>query len=205
MNFEPYKNLNIIITGVGGQGNVTLARLIGESVINENKYITIGETFGASQRGGSVMSHLRIGNSKIYSPAIPLKKADLIIGLEPVETLRVLITYGNKNIITVSNKKPLIPSNALSGEIKYPDVSVLEKKIKSLSKKALMDNFTQMGINQGHHLLSNSIIAGVVSGLKIIKGFNQKSFTQTINKYYSGITLEKNIAAFLKGVKMAGI
>lgn len=198
-------NKNIIITGVGGQGNVTLARLIGESVINDNKYITIGETFGASQRGGSVMSHLRIGNSKIYSPVIPLKKADLIIGLEPVETLRVLITYGNKDTISVSNSKPIIPSNVLSGEVQYPQKETLHQKINYLSKVAIVENFTELGIKYGHHLLSNSIISGVVSGLKIIKGFDQNNFTNTIKKYYSGKTLEKNIAAFLKGVKMTEI
>ena len=202
-NFD--ENLNIIITGVGGQGNVTLARLIGESVIKENKYITIGETFGASQRGGSVMSHLRLGNSKIYSPVIPLKKADLIIGLEPVETLRVLISYGNQSIIAISNKRPIIPANVLTGEIQYPLIENIEEKINNLSKKAVIENFTEMGIKKGHHLLSNSIISGVVSGLKIIRGFNEKNFTDTIKKYYFGKTLEKNIAAFLKGVKMAEI
>ncbi|MCB9480969.1 MAG: 2-oxoacid:acceptor oxidoreductase family protein [Desulfobacteraceae bacterium] len=205
MNNSSNTNQNIIITGVGGQGNVTLARLIGESVINDNKYITIGETFGASQRGGSVMSHLRIGNSKIYSPVIPLKKADLIIGLEPVETLRVLISYGNPEIITVSNKKPIIPANVLSGEAEYPLIENLEEKINYLSKKTIIENFTEIGIKDGHHLLSNSIISGVVSGLKIISGFNEKNFTATISKYYFGKTLEKNIAAFLKGFKMAEI
>jgi len=205
MNSKADISLNIIITGVGGQGNVTLARLIGESVIKENKFITIGETFGASQRGGSVMSHLRISSSNIYSPVIPLKKADLIIGLEPVETLRVLIMYGNKNVITLSNNKSVIPANVLSGEIDYPQILTLEEKIKTLSKKAVIENFTEMGIKEGHHLLSNAIISGVLAGLKIIKGFDQKNFYETIKKYYSGKTLEKNIAAFLKGVKMAEI
>jgi indolepyruvate ferredoxin oxidoreductase beta subunit len=205
MNPEAEKNLNIIITGVGGQGNVTLARLIGESVVKEYKYITIGETFGASQRGGSVMSHLRIGGSKIYSPVIPLKKADLVIGLEPVETLRVLIMYGNRNIVAVSNKKSVIPANVLSGETDYPETEILEEKIRALSKKTVLENFTEMGIREGHHLLSNAIISGVLSGLKIIKGFDQKNFYETIKQYYSGKTLEKNIAAFLKGVKMAEI
>ncbi|MDY0132904.1 MAG: 2-oxoacid:acceptor oxidoreductase family protein [Desulforegulaceae bacterium] len=203
MSSKPEKSLNIVITGVGGQGNVTLSRLIGESVIKENKYITIGETFGASQRGGSVMSHLRIGSSKIYSPVIPLKKADIIIGLEPVETLRVLLIYGNKNITTISNSKPLVFANALSGEINYPETSVLKEKINLLSKKTIFDNFTEMGIKEGHHLLSNSIISGVLSGFKIIRGFNQQSFTNTIKKYYSEKTLDKNIEAFLKGVKIA--
>ena len=66
---------NIIITGVGGQGNVLASRLVGDMLSRQGFDVTIGETFGASQRGGSVMSHLRISKNGACSPQIPLGKA----------------------------------------------------------------------------------------------------------------------------------
>jgi len=77
---DPY---NLIITGVGGQGNVMASRVLGNMMVKGGFHVTIGETFGASQRGGSVMSHLRISKEGSWSPQIPRGQADFIIALEP--------------------------------------------------------------------------------------------------------------------------
>jgi len=81
---------NLIITGVGGQGNVLISQLIGQSLVSKGYFVTIGETYGMAQRGGSVMSHIRIARGKQLSPLIPRAKGDFIVALEPVEALRVL-------------------------------------------------------------------------------------------------------------------
>ena len=81
---------NLIITGVGGQGNVLSSQLLGQALVGKGYFVTIGETYGASQRGGSVMSHIRLSTLKQLSPLIPRGKADVVLGLEPVEALRVL-------------------------------------------------------------------------------------------------------------------
>ena len=70
----PYDPYNVIITGVGGQGNVMASRVVGNMLSRKNLNVTIGETFGASQRGGSVMSHLRISAASHWSPQIPKGK-----------------------------------------------------------------------------------------------------------------------------------
>jgi len=62
---------NLIITGVGGQGNVLASRVVGNMLMGQGLYVTIGETFGASQRGGSVMSHLRVSADSNFSPRFP--------------------------------------------------------------------------------------------------------------------------------------
>ena len=67
----PYDPYNVIITGVGGQGNVMASRVVGIMLSRQGLQVTIGETFGASQRGGSVMSHLRISTGSSWSPQIP--------------------------------------------------------------------------------------------------------------------------------------
>jgi len=89
---DPY---NVIVAGVGGQGNVVGSQLIGAMLVDMGYRVTIGETYGASQRGGSVMSHLRISKARQYGPLIPPRSADLVIALEPSEAARVLGRYGN--------------------------------------------------------------------------------------------------------------
>ena len=70
---------NIIITGVGGQGNVMASRVLAGMLVNAGYVVTIGETFGMSQRGGSVMSHLRVSSTSVLSPQIPQGRADILL------------------------------------------------------------------------------------------------------------------------------
>jgi len=92
LKHDPY---NLIITGVGGQGNVLSSRMLGTMLTAKGFYVTIGETFGASQRGGSVMSHIRVSQRSAWSPQIPSGRAHLVMALEPSEAFRVLGVYGN--------------------------------------------------------------------------------------------------------------
>jgi indolepyruvate ferredoxin oxidoreductase beta subunit len=103
---DPY---NLIITGVGGQGNVLASRMVGDMLSQLGFYVTIGETFGASQRGGSVMSHLRISAASTFSPQIPRGRAHMIVALEPTEAIRVLRDYGNPEVGVLCNTRPSSP------------------------------------------------------------------------------------------------
>ena len=98
--------LNIIITGVGGQGNVLLSQLVGRVLVRAGFHVTIGETYGASQRGGAVMSHLRVSRKMQYGPLIGEGHADVIVGLEPLETLRVIAQYGNPGVAVSPTRGP---------------------------------------------------------------------------------------------------
>ena len=101
---DPY---NVIITGVGGQGNVMASRILGNMLSRKGLSVTIGETFGASQRGGSVMSHLRVSKESSWSPQIPRGQCHLVISLEPTEAMRVLATYGNPGIKVLCNTRSI--------------------------------------------------------------------------------------------------
>jgi indolepyruvate ferredoxin oxidoreductase beta subunit len=81
--------VNCLITGVGGQGTVLMARIIGSAAINKGFSVLGAETIGMAQRGGSVVSHIRLGDG-VYSPLIPPGRADVIIAFEPAEAVRVL-------------------------------------------------------------------------------------------------------------------
>src|SRR5512147_3173196 len=95
--------LNIILAGVGGQGNVMASRVLANMLSLRGFRITIGETFGMSQRGGSVMSHSRVSGTSSWSPQIPRGKADIVVALEPIEAVRVMRVYGNPEVKAVLN------------------------------------------------------------------------------------------------------
>ena len=98
---------DIILSGVGGQGILSIATVIGSAAIKEGLYIKQAEVHGMSQRGGDVQSNLRISSDPIASDLIPLGKADIIISLEPMEALRYL-PYLNKNGWLITNTVPFV-------------------------------------------------------------------------------------------------
>ncbi len=123
---------DIILSGVGGQGILSIAAAIGEAALEEGLYMKQAEVHGMSQRGGDVQSNLRLSDSPIASDLIPLGHADLIISLEPMEALRYL-PYLNKDGWIVTNSKPFIniPN--------YPEMEALEKELDKLPHKVVFD------------------------------------------------------------------
>ncbi|NJE05282.1 indolepyruvate oxidoreductase subunit beta [Thermococcus sp. M36] len=109
---------NLIITGVGGQGGLTLSRIVGNAAMHEGYNVRIGETLGMSQRYGSVLSYLRFGEG-VYSPLIEEGEADLMLALEPAEALRNARFLG-KNSYAVVNAYPIHTATTLVGKEKYP-------------------------------------------------------------------------------------
>jgi len=164
-----YKDpVNLIVSGVGGQGNVMVSLVLGNALVAEGYFITIGETYGASQRGGSVMSHVKISTEKQFSPLIAEGRADIIVGMEPVETLRMLKQFGNLNVITIVNPRPIHAVDLIgSGVGGYPDVQKLLEQIKDLSAKTYVVHATDEAQKMGNPMLANMILIGALlkSGL----------------------------------------
>jgi len=109
---------NIILCGVGGQGTVLASKLAAAAAMNKGFGVKTAETIGMAQRGGSVFSHLRIGDD-IASPLIAKGQADLIIGFEPAETVRML-PYLKKGGSAVVSSRPIMPVSASIGASVYP-------------------------------------------------------------------------------------
>ena len=123
---------DIILSGVGGQGILSIATIIGKAALKEGLYIKQAEVHGMSQRGGDVQSNLRISNQPIASDLIPIGKCDLIISLEPMEGLRYL-PYLNPDGWLVTNAIPFIniPN--------YPEQEKLKAEIDKLPHKIILD------------------------------------------------------------------
>ena len=117
-------NKNIILCGVGGQGTILASRLIASAAMAADIPIKTAETIGMAQRGGSVMSHLRLGEGT-GAPLIAKGEADLIIGFEPGETVRMM-PYLKKGGAAVVSKRPVMPVSAMIGQSSYDAEAMLQ-------------------------------------------------------------------------------
>jgi len=197
---DPY---NIIITGVGGQGNVLGSRVLSNMLVRKGYYATIGETFGASQRGGSVMSHIRVSAKSTWSPQIPRGRADLIIALEPVEAIRVLMIYGNKKVMVLVNTRPIYPVGVIAGELEYPPLKDIKASVKELSSTALFIDATDEAIKLGNSILANIIMIGAATRMFEFP-IDREDFNQVILRSLPESKLDVNLKAFDMGVGMVG-
>lgn len=123
---------DIILSGVGGQGILSIAAVIGEAALKEGLYMKQAEVHGMSQRGGDVQSNLRLSDQPIASDLIPKGHADLIISLEPMESLRYL-PYLKEDGWLVTNSQPFvnIPD--------YPDMEKVNEELDKLPHKVILD------------------------------------------------------------------
>lgn len=192
---DPY---NMIITGVGGQGNVLASRVLGNMLMGNGLHITIGETFGASQRGGSVMSHLRVSAQADLSPQIPSGQAHLIISLEPTEALRVLQKYGNPQTYVLCNMRPIHAIGVISGEDKYPETGELKKWIDELSKAAWFLNATEAAMAMGNPIFGNIMLVGALAATGVLP-LNRDVFETTIARMVPPDKVAQNLTAFDTG------
>lgn len=129
---------NIILCGVGGQGTVLASKLAAAAAMNRGFGVKTAETIGMAQRGGSVFSHLRIGDD-IASPLIAKGQADLIIGFEPAETVRML-PYLKKGGSAVVSSRPIMPVSASIGASVYPLGEIMDYLKSSVENLTIVDS-----------------------------------------------------------------
>jgi len=153
---------DIILAGVGGQGILSIAAIIGSAAIESGMFLKQAEVHGMSQRGGDVQSNLRISDDEIASDLIPEGKADMIISVEPMESLRYLPMLTKEGWV-ITNTKPFnnIPN--------YPDVDKLLAEINALPRHIAIDA-DQIAVDLGSPKSANIVILGAASpflGLEI--------------------------------------
>ncbi|MGD9289338.1 MAG: indolepyruvate oxidoreductase subunit beta [Desulfobacterales bacterium] len=191
---------NLIITGVGGQGNVLASKLIGNMLADQGFYVTIGETFGASQRGGSVMSHLRISSESSLSPQIPGGKAHAVVSIEPTEAIRVLQKYGNPEVKVISNTRPVYPLGVICGDVGYPSEEELNDWMQKLTGAYWLINATDEAVRLGNPILGNVLLVGALAGIGDLP-LSREVFRAVMVRTMPAGKLDINLSAFDKGLK----
>ena len=149
------KNIDIILAGVGGQGILSIATIIGNTAVKQGLYLKQAEVHGMSQRGGDVQSHLRLSDKEIASDLIPTGKADIIISVEPMEALRYLPMLKSEGWV-ITNTNPFINIT------NYPEESILMNRIDQLSHKIAI-NADKIAKDLGSARSSNMVILGAAT------------------------------------------
>lgn len=199
LKYDPY---NLIITGVGGQGNVMASRVLGNMLSGMGYTVTIGETFGASQRGGSVMSHLRISARDVFSPQIAKGKAHMIVALEPTEAIRVLANYGNEKVKVLCNTRPIHSVGVISGEQNYPSQADIETWVNDLSEKSWFINATDEAMaKMKNPIFGNIMLLGALAGTNELP-LSREKFETTISTSMPADKVQINMEAYDSGISM---
>lgn len=154
---------NILICGVGGQGILTLSRIIASAVVKCGYSVRVGETLGMSQRGGIVQSFVRFGY-RVFSPIIPLNGADVILALDYIEALRVFKYASNKSTILL-NSSFIPPISVVLGDYKAPSLDDVKHFFKSITEKVYVVNADEIALKIGLPIAANMVFLGLLSKL----------------------------------------
>lgn len=185
-------NKDILLCGVGGQGTVLAAKILAAAAMNAGEQVRSCETIGMAQRGGSVTSHVRIGDSS--SPLIPRAKADILMAFEPAEAVRNL-DYLKREGIVIVNRTPVKPVTESLQQTGYDGTEMIEY-LGSRCRCIVMDS----GELDSEKFL-NIAMLGVAVGTGRL-GFDREEILAEIETRVPAKFLEANRQAFLKGIAM---
>ena len=193
---EKKMKFNCLLAGVGGQGTVLASKMIAQVAIEQGEFVRTSETIGMAQRGGTVVSHVRIGSSTM-GPCIPKHKADLLIGFEPAEALRNIDILKENGIVLVS-VDPIIPVTASLGNNKY-DVAEILAVLENRSGKIIKIEGKKMCQELGNLKVFNIMMLGLAVGADLLP-FSEDAVRETLKNNLPSGFKELNDEAFTKGL-----
>jgi indolepyruvate ferredoxin oxidoreductase beta subunit len=194
LNKDPF---NLIISGVGGQGNVLLSGFVGEGLVTEGFMVSVADTFGVTQRGGSVVSHIKLSRKSLYTSITLEGKADAILGMEPIETLRTLGEFGNPGVVTIVNPRPVYPS----GGVIYPDLDEVKRLILKFSSRVKFVHATEEALKMGNPIYTNIILLGSLVGAEILP-MSRETMIPILKERFPGKLFDTNVKAFDLGMDL---
>ena len=190
----------LVFIGVGGQGNLLASRLLGEAALAMNIPVVVSEIHGMAQRGGIVESAVLLGG--VSSPIVSNSEADVLIGFEPLETLRALEKC-NQETVVITNTHPLPPFTVAVGQGTYPPVEETLQFIRERARKVITLDGNAIAEEVGNPLSLNMVMLGVLigSGTTPITAEEMKKVLSSSTKK---AFLESNLKAFDLGMEKAG-
>ena len=189
----------LVFVGVGGQGNLLASRLLGEAALAEGVPAVVSEIHGMAQRGGIVESAVLMGN--VTSPIVSTGEADVLIGFEPVETLRALGKC-NKSSVIITNVHPLPPFTVAVGQGAYPEVDDMLALIRKKAKRVIALDGDAIAEEVGNPLALNMVMLGALIGSGTIP-ITAEDMKKTISTSTKKAFLESNLKAFDLGFAAA--
>ena len=190
------KELNIVLAGVGGQGILLASQILGVSAVKEGFNVRVSEIHGMAQRGGAVVSHVRIGE-KVRSPIVLEGNADVILGFEPLETLRN-IKYASEKTLIIISKETIVPTGFSPEPVLYPNFDEIIEKIKIFTEKLLVVDALELAKRAGSAITRNIVLLGALAASGILPIKNE-TLKDAIKELVRPAYLEMNLRAFELG------
>ena len=187
---------DIILAGVGGQGILTIATVIGTAALMEGLQLKQAEVHGMSQRGGDVQSHLRLSSKPIASDLIPEGKADMVISVEPMESLRYVNMMNKETGWLITSMNPFINMS------NYPSLEALLAEIWNLPRNVTIDA-EKVAKELGSVKAANIVVLGAASPYLEIKFENLEKAIESIFAEKGNDMIQLNLKALRAGKELA--
>lgn len=187
------EKFNLVIAGVGGQGTILASRIVATTAIRGGFRVRVGETYGAAQRGGPVMSHIRIGSS-VNSPFICPDEADVLLGFEPAEARRTS-KYLKKGGLAIINIAKVYPVEVITGAVEYPPLEDLTRPIETIARDAIVFDATDLAKKAGNPVAMNVVMLGALAASDVLP-FPEKHLREELKDRIPKKFLELNVKAY---------
>lgn len=188
--------MNIVVCGVGGQGSILSSRIIADAAIKKGYEVRVGETFGAAMRGGSVASHVKIGD--IHAPLVAKNSADVVLSMEPLESLRISIDYLSPEGVVISDIRPWYPVDTNAGGAYYPTNDEIKAELGKLGKEVHFLDAAALAKEAGHPRTTNIVLIGALSALGKLP-IEKELLIEAIKDRVPKKTIDVNVKAFHLG------
>ncbi|MEM0466059.1 MAG: indolepyruvate ferredoxin oxidoreductase subunit beta [Candidatus Thermoplasmatota archaeon] len=190
------KQTNIVIAGVGGQGVITAANILGKAAVKTNIYVIASEIHGMAQRGGTVNCMVRMGD--VASPLVPTGCAHVILSLEPIEALRYIM-YANKKTQIITDINPVIPFTVAVGGEQYPKLEEVCAELKRYGIVYTVDAL-RVAREAGAVITKNIVMLGALAASEVLP-FSSDILLDTILEAIPEKYKDVNRKAFEGGMK----
>ncbi|MFP3265328.1 MAG: indolepyruvate oxidoreductase subunit beta [Acidilobus sp.] len=194
MDVNRGRRLNIVIVGVGGQGLITAARVLGEATIEGGCKAIVAETHGLSQRGGAVEVHVRLGD--VYSPLVPRGEADVVLSFEMIEAARGAPYLRQGGLLLTSDVLMTPPTPGLK-PIKRQQI---EDALRRAGIRYAVVPAREVAEKVGNYVVENMALLGALLGTGLLDGFVDAGRVRA--KVQELPMADKNLAAFEEGLKL---
>ena len=194
------KEFNIVLAGVGGQGILLASQILGVSAVKEGFNVRVSEIHGMAQRGGAVVSHVRIGE-KVHSPTVLEGDADVILGFEPLEALRNM-KYASQKTLVIISKETIVPTGFSLEPVQYPSFDEIVAKIRIFTEKLVVIDALELARKAGSSITRNVVLLGALAACNVLP-IRTETLRETIKELVRPAYLEMNLKAFNLGYETA--
>jgi indolepyruvate ferredoxin oxidoreductase beta subunit len=195
---EP-KAVNIQLAGVGGQGVLLISNIIGAACVKDGLNVLSSEVHGMAQRGGVVLSTVRIG--EVFSPMIADGEADVLLAFEPIEAARASEVVSKRTEVVV-NTRPIVPFTVGVWGQKYPPIEEVLKGLQGMAKKVVAIDAEELAKEAGNKVTTNIVMLGALMGRDIVP-IPVEVVRETVSLKVPKKFLDLNLKAFDLGCKAA--